>query len=143
MEIASWWHARVGENSRRFLLRIHKEVIKNGNSKATGYFLSEVLRIVFPRGRNFKRFSKGTLFLQSRLYPSLLKAMSPVTSASPHLTFNYSSSQPHLNKLIIITASCWRRFLHLTSAVLSVPAFLPLWCPFLEPFPASDQSSAG
>lgn len=71
-------------------------------------------------------FPRGTLLFQSRLYiyTILLYSMSPMTSTLSNLIFNYSSSQHHLNKLIIITASCWKHFLHLTSEILNFSAFL-------------------
>lgn len=81
------------------------------------------LRGLFSERRNYS-FPETLSTFNPNFNTFLLYSMSPITSTLPNLIFNYSSSQYHLNKLIIIAASCWKRFLHLTSEILNFSAFL-------------------
>lgn len=94
------------------------------------------LRGLFSERRNYS-FPETLSTFNPNFNTFLLYSMSPITSTLPNLIFNYSSSQYHLNKLIIITASCWKRFLHLTSEILNFSAFLmTLVLPSLNLFPS-------
>lgn len=115
------------ENSRKFLLRNHKNIYE-GKEIQRGprpTISCSKLRRLFSERENFQSRFPESLSSFKRFYSHhVLNSMSSIASTFPKLIFNYSAFQHHLNKLIIITASCWSISFIWTSEILNFSAFL-------------------